>query len=266
MGRGVGDVPPESGWGNFDPAQCFGDAFCLQYGRAIVDNAVFLFRNMKYIGVDLPAVGTGDDTPEWLALGISTVPPSTTDPQFACGQSRFGGQALVCWVCQDLPTLIYKQGGFDLEARLKGYPSIKDSFNSAALARNNIPSAIVLRDIQRDIKTGNISASTPYRIGEMVFLSAYSSDFINVNQNTDNLPYHVLLVIQGGTSLGQVLLAQVSYSAAGFFTSTEGVKGRFEVITLSNLLYRLAAENTSTLTDSQLNQIAADHIVRGIVR
>jgi len=229
IGRGVGDVPPEAGWGNFDPTQCYGDTFCLQYGAAIVSSAVYLFRNMARIGIDLPASGDGQNPTNWLPmLGESIQPFAGQSNEFyACNSPAIpGAQAAVCWVCQDIPTQLYLRAGYDLSQKMTNENTI------GALAyrsRNVISSYSFLKNIGSAIYIGS---QFPYRTGEMIYVF------------DDGSAYHVGLVVRGGNNLDDIIIAQNSYSSLGFFYSrdqeTNAIQriGRFEVITLRTFLYK----------------------------
>ncbi len=62
---------------------------------------------------------------------------------------------------------------------------------------------------------------------------------------------HVGIVIRGGTNIDEILIAQISYSSEGFYTSVDEdgnpiKQGRFEVITLRTYLYK----HLTNLTES----------------
>jgi hypothetical protein len=269
--RGVIDVPSVV-WAAQSQAQCNGNPTCL----SIVQDSVYLFENMTRIGVDLPDTGDGQVSILGTPLPITFWPSTDTNVQFwgrqssgaqgeyACGVNRFPSSvplgfdllADVCWVCQDLPTVLYYRTGYDLQGQMEIRYPVGSQFRTNyqvtnAWSRNVVSVGQFLIDEGSGIQDGN---AMPYRIGEMIFLRT------GRNAAQPGLLTHVGLIVKGYNGvvtgaedfeqvLDEVLVAQIAYSSTGFFESTynPGITlpltsapfiGRFEVITLRTYLYK----------------------------
>jgi hypothetical protein len=232
IGRGMMDVPPQI-WQTDSLNQCGGNLKC----QSIVHDVVYLFENMGRIGVDLPAIGSGQHPPVFLPAG-NNGGSFTGNDNFACTNNRFlqSTLAAVCWVCQDLPTQLYLRVGYDLQTKMVNSTLFNGPF--VDYASRNIDTVEKFINQIEGVSTKGLQTG-PYIIGELVIL-AHSS----------NVAYHTGIVVHGSNSsnfeqvLDEVLIAQMSYSAEGFFTSNAGTIGKFEVITLRTYLYRLMSRDT----------------------
>ncbi len=202
-----------------------------------------------------------------FTIGSETFYPWVTDPLqsfaghnnvaqtnqhlFACfNPSIPGAQASVCWVCADVATqLLLHSGGYDLHALAISDPNVggQGQFLSDYIARYTNSVAQFYRDHDRPVNSASIglltgNASTFYNVGDSVILSAIQpSLFIARPSNQSSIPgetYHMGIIIKGGNSLDDILIAQNSYSTEGFFQSDAGTLGRFQVITLRSYISR----------------------------
>jgi hypothetical protein len=126
-----------------------------------------------------------------------------------------------------------------------------------------------------------------YNVGDAVILAnanaTQNDNFIN--QPLGNAPtmapennqdtYHMGIIIRGGNDLDTILIAQLSYSAPGFYLSgspdKNNYQGRFQVITLRTYLSQDSAglgNPVPALTDSNyakdFDNLAHDKILHGI--
>jgi hypothetical protein len=280
--RGINDVPPAF-WGIPCPT---GDTGICQH---IVSGANYLFDNMTRIGVDTDngagagqqtvysngTQGSGDYIEGFLPLPTDPIVESwgrresldqNTIGLFACGRNRLTSElASVCWVCQDLPTELYRYAGYDLLSDMTNYPKYQSTdwdepyvektypsvLNSLSyISRNVVP----VQDFVNLTAGGKIDpgGQLNYQVGDQVLLI-----------NPSLIRFHTGIVVRGASSsdfnsvLDQVLIAQISFSSQGFFKSNSDLfylspstgetftndtpvnfAGRFEVITLRTYLYK----------------------------
>jgi hypothetical protein len=263
--RGIMDVPPQI-WQTDSLRQCAGNTTC----SGIVHDSNFLFENMWRIGVDWANLGYGqalniNGVPDLTQQQLWFLPPFDFSQQqleqywgwvqgtdYACETLRspfaplngFDALADVCWVCQDVPTVLYERQGFSLKNIMPNYIS---GYNEAYY--RNVPGVV---DFASNYASSfMLSGGDPnYRIGEMVFTSISPIQygyFASYN--------HVAIVVRGAEpnmsfeqALDYVLVAQISYSSQGFFSSSfqagslalspQGSGGRYEVITLRTYLLK----------------------------
>lgn len=284
IGWGVADVPPYM-WGTFNAAtECSSTPpvsfVCSSNGANFRINAQDLFYNMKAIGIDIhTSVGTGDTFYSWIqppGQGFSAPGGNSVDPNniqfYACFNPTIAGaQASVCWVCADVATqMLLRSNGYDLKALALADPYVGGNGQfkyPQYIARYTDAVAQFYRDHDRDPNgpsAGLVTGSFPfYNMGDSVILSNDPSIFVArpIGASSPGTPdkkedtYHMGIVIKGGMSLDDILIAQNSYSAEGFFDSdvhlllnstvglppkTVGI-GRFQVISLRTYLSQDAA-------------------------
>jgi len=285
VGWGIADVPPII-WQSESIDQCAGftnSNVC----QSIVNDSVHLFVHMSRIGVDwnnsglgqtisadinqqvlgflpdsdrIPVPSSGGSPQDYLWGSVQATQPNGNPADrnnygdYACRNNRFGATlpgfddwADVCWVCQDLPTELYKRAGYDLRNKISTDAEVMNRYPNPAYSRY-VPAVANFAHIATG---GNTNGATPnYQIGEMVFL------FSPQDLTPNSLPYdgytHVGIVVRGNYSgndlnaaLDQVLIAQISYSSQGFYRaisqSNLGLApseyvGRFEVVSLRTYL------------------------------
>jgi hypothetical protein len=288
--RGIMDVPPKL-WQYDSLQQCATYVNRLGCER-IVHDTVYLFENMARIGVD------------WANFGYGQVPATTIDQidtqklwflegdrtdtnlywgwvqgtGYACGNNRFGAIKLgfdadadVCWVCQDVPFVLYRRLGYSLKDDMLANPdyALNDNYNAAFY--RNVPAVVDFADwkAQRGfnrLKTGGTEFT--YQIGESVFTSSGQINSLEYSKYN-----HVGLVARGilpnmtfEQALDYVLIAQISYSSQGFFVSSSndrglniapnGFVGRYEVITLRTYLYKHLTGINVAIDLSNLSNLA----------
>jgi hypothetical protein len=233
---------------------------CKNLGQAIRINAVELFVRRKNIGVDLfDRAGvqlvlwpTHDTTQFTVTVGKAA--------EYACFNSPYpNAQANVCWVCADATTQLLRQSGYNLQQKMENDPFMVKNFNMDVVTRNTGSMAQFLRERNTSaLFNGSLNAHF-YSVGDLVFLTNNSALYLAsladdnnpLVKDTDSpsteilaerrkaltptTPYHVGIVIRGGKTLDEILVAQISYSAEGFF---DPLVGRFQVITLKTYLYQ----------------------------
>ncbi len=209
-----------------------------------------------------------------------------------------GAVASVCWVCADVSTQLLSHSGYSLVTYMLNDPNVARNGDPLNIGRQVGDVGQYYRDHGRTQNEGSVALllgspiTHPYNNGDSVVISNDPSLFASLPLGDGSNfadQYHMGIIVRGGTSLDDILIAQLSYSAEGFFHSVDDMiinstipghpgsravgTGRFEVITLRTYLARDATTRNNPRPipsrsdpnyDQEFSQLADADALHGI--